>query len=95
MATDFANKVGMITDPYVRAALKELPLASLAASVTALTDNSAGTANNTIQAMPDPADAPATADALREDIVTNIMPAIRNNIADITAKLNEIIALLT
>lgn len=61
-----------------------------AATVAALTDNSAGTANNTIQAMPDPTDTPATADALRDDLVAVLLPALRNNVADLAAKINEI-----
>lgn len=61
-----------------------------AATITALTDNSAGTANNTIQAMPDPTNSPADADALRDDLVATLLPAIRNNVADLAAKINEI-----
>ncbi|MCC6426276.1 MAG: hypothetical protein IT435_05595 [Phycisphaerales bacterium] len=64
------------------------------ATITALTDNSAGTANNTIQAIPDPADSPATADALRDGLVANVLPAIRNNTADNAGKINEIITIL-
>lgn len=60
------------------------------ATIGALVDNSAGTANGTIQAMADLTDSPATADALRDDIVTNLLPAIRNNIADLAAKVNAI-----
>lgn len=56
-----------------------------------LTDNSAGTANTTVQAMPDPADTPASADALRDDLVANLLPALRNNIADLTAQINALI----
>lgn len=62
------------------------------AAITALTDDSAGTANNTIAAMPNPTDTPASADALRDDIVANLLPAIRNNFADVAAKVNEILA---
>lgn len=58
--------------------------------ITALTDNSAGSANNTIEAMPDPTDTPATADALRDDLVAVLLPAIRNNFADVAAKVNAI-----
>lgn len=65
--------------------------AMAAAIITALTDNTAGTANNTLQAVPDPADSPATADALRDDLVANALPAIRNNFADVAAKLNELL----
>lgn len=60
--------------------------------ITALTDNSAGTANNTVQALPDPADTPASADALRDDLVANLIPALRNNTADCAAKINTLIA---
>lgn len=56
-----------------------------------LTDNSGGTANTTIQAMADPTDAPGTADALRDDLVANLLPALRNNIADLTAQVNALI----
>jgi hypothetical protein len=59
-------------------------------SVAALTDNSAGTANTTIQAVPDPTDTPASADALRDDIVANLLPAIRNNFADLAAAVNAL-----
>jgi hypothetical protein len=65
------------------------------ASITPLTDNSAGTANNTIAAMPSPADAPATPDALRDDLVANFIPAVRDNFADLAAKVNAILAAIT
>lgn len=65
-----------------------------ASAITDLTDNSAGTADNTIAAMASPGDSPASADALRDDIVANMLPAIRNNFADVTAKINAIIAVL-
>lgn len=58
-------------------------------TIVALTDNTGGTANDTLQAIPDPADTPLTADALRDDIAANILPAIRNDLADLTAKVNE------
>lgn len=63
-----------------------------ASAIADLTDNSAGTANSTIQAMPNPTDTPATADALRDDIVANLLPPIRNNVADLAAKVNAILA---
>lgn len=59
-------------------------------SLTALTDNSGGTANNTVQALTDPADSPVDADALRDDLVANLIPELRNNIADLTAKVNAL-----
>jgi hypothetical protein len=61
-------------------------------TAVALTDNTTGTANTTLQAIPDPADTPASADALRDDIVANDLPAIRNNFADLAASNNAIIA---
>lgn len=68
--------------------------ATQAAAIADLTDNSGGTANDTLQAMPDPADAPASADALRDDIVANLLPPLRNNIADLGAKVDAITAAL-
>lgn len=60
-------------------------------TVGALTDNTAGTANETLQALTDPADAPGTADALRDDLVANLIPELRNNLADLAAKINALI----
>jgi hypothetical protein len=60
-----------------------------AATVTALT-LPAGTANSTLVAVPDPTDTPATADALRDDLVTNVIPVINADILDLGAKINEI-----
>lgn len=59
-------------------------------TVVALTDNTSGTANDTLQAITDPADSPATADALRDDLVANALPAIRNDLADLAAKVNAL-----
>ena len=55
-----------------------------------LTDNSGGTANTTVQALTDPADTPITADALRDDLVANLIPELRNNFADLTAQINAL-----
>lgn len=60
-------------------------------ALTALTDNTVGTADATLAAIPTLTDSPASADALRDDIVTNLLPVIRNNFADLAAKVNEII----
>jgi len=56
-----------------------------------LTDNSAGTASDTLAAIPDPVDAPATADDLREDLVANVLPPLRDALASLAAKLNAIL----
>ena len=69
-------------------------LAAIGAT-TALTDNTTGTADNTLQALPDPTDAPATADALRDDLVANLLPAMRNDFADLAAKVNVLILDMT
>lgn len=81
--------MGMEPDGTVRVYVSSHRMAA-AATITALTDNSAGTANNTIEAMANPTDSPATADALRDDLVANLLPAVRNNFADLAAKVNEI-----
>ena len=78
----------------IEAAGKITAAGTQASAITALTDNSAGTADNTIAALPDPTDTPATADILRDDLVATLYPALRNNIADLTAKVNAIIAAL-
>ncbi len=52
--------------------------------------DSAGAANDTVQALTTPADAPASADALRDDLVANLIPELRNNYADLAAKINAL-----
>ncbi len=61
------------------------------AAQTLLTDSSAGTPNTTIQALPDPTDTPATADALRDDLVAVHWPIFRNNFADLALAVNNIL----
>lgn len=53
-----------------------------------------GTANDTLTAITDPGDAPADADALRDDLVTNTIPTIEANFTDLQAKVNAILAAL-
>lgn len=60
------------------------------ADISALTDNTAGTADNTLAALPDPTDTPASADALRDDLVANLIPVLRNNYADLASQVNDI-----
>lgn len=57
-----------------------------------LTDNTTGTANTTLQALTDPADGPLLADDLRDDLVANLIPELRNNFADLAASNNALIA---
>lgn len=55
-----------------------------------IVDNTTGTANTTLEALPDPADTPASADALRDDLVANLIPALRNNYADLADQHNKL-----
>jgi hypothetical protein len=71
-------------------------LTGLSGGPTPLIDNSGGTASGTtVVAMPDPADTPATADALRDDLVANFIPPLRDNIATLTNVIAVIINNLT
>ena len=72
--------------------VKSLVAADL--TITALTDSSGGAANDTVQALTDPADTPVTADALRDDLVANLIPELRNNFADLAAKVNKALTTL-
>lgn len=64
------------------------------AGITALTDSSAGSANNTVEAMADIATAgDATPSAAQVDTAVNaVLAKIRNNFADVAAKVNEVLA---
>jgi len=64
------------------------------ANIVALTDNTTGAAGDTLAAIPNPTDSPATADALRDDLNTNVLPVIRDHIASLGAKVNAILAVL-
>lgn len=59
-----------------------------------LADNTTGTPSETIAAIPSPADTPASADALRDDLNTNAFPSIRNAFASLTARQNLILDVL-
>lgn len=43
-----------------------------------------------LQVTPVAGDSPATADALRDDLETNVLPTIRNNIADLALNLSNL-----
>jgi hypothetical protein len=74
----------------------DVAIRGLGAAVAALTfDLVAGADGNALAALPDPADAPATADELREDLVANLIPALRNNLASLASKLEEVRAAIT
>jgi len=87
--------MGMEEDGGVRVLVTAGAALTQAEAIAAVTMTlNAGTANGVTEAIPNPADAPATADALRDDLVANALPAIRNNIADVGTRLNEVIAAL-
>jgi hypothetical protein len=74
--TDLTDSTGgSTTTPDVLAAIT---------APTALTDNGGGTADGTVSAMADPANTPADADALRDDLVANFCLAVRNNFKEVT-----------
>ena len=61
-------------------------------ALTALTDNTAGTANDTLEAMDDLAT--VNGNTYADADVNAVLAKIRNNFADLAAKVNEIIAVL-
>lgn len=63
-------------------------------AIADLTDNTAGTPAAALAAIPDPADAPATADILRDDLVANTLPPIRDNLASLNASMDSVLAAL-
>lgn len=65
-----------------------------AAALTALTDNSGGTADNTIAAVPAATAATTDTSAASLASTNTALTAIKNDIADLTAKVNAIIAAL-
>lgn len=76
---------GAITQTYATA-----DKTHAARTAAALTDNSGGSADTTLAAIPNPADTPVTADSLRDDIVANDLPPIRNNFADLADQINKL-----
>lgn len=64
-------------------------------AIEGLTDETGGAAGGTVPAIPDPADTPVTADALRDDLVANALPAIRDALASLSGKVNAILAAAT
>jgi hypothetical protein len=61
-------------------------------TATALTDNGGGAAtDNIVQALTDPTDTPVSVDALRDNLVAVLIPELRNNIKELTTKVNQLI----
>jgi len=69
-------------------ALGTTPVAQHAAQAN-VTGTAGGATNGAMEAIADPADAPATADALRDDLVANALPSIRNNIDEVRILANK------
>lgn len=63
-------------------------------AITNLTDNSAGTADNTVAAMPAATAATTDTSAASLSSVNTTLTAIRNNVADLTAKVNALLTAL-
>lgn len=61
------------------------------ASVTVLTDNSGGTANDTVEVVPAATAASTDTSAASLTSTNAALTAIKNDIADLTAKVNAII----
>jgi hypothetical protein len=102
---DEVNIIGALNHDGANAGFRGLAPVALPAAVTqtystadrthaartaaALTDSTAGTVGTTLAALPNPADTPATADALRDDIVLNVLPVIRNWVASLADQINK------
>lgn len=69
-------------------------LLAAVAALTPLTDNTGGAANTVVEALPVPADSPASADALRDDLAANLLPALQNDFSDLVARVNALRAAL-
>ena len=67
---------------------------SQVAAIVALTDSSGGTANNTVEVIPAAVAAATDVTAASLVSVNTMRAAIQNDIADLTAKLNALIAAL-
>lgn len=61
-----------------------------ARTAAALTNSTGQTPDTTIENVPDPADTPASADALRDDLVANTLPAIERSLADLADMINKV-----
>lgn len=59
-------------------------------TASSFTDNIGGTTGTTLAAVPDPADTPITADALRDDLVANVLPAIRDALSSLALQHNNV-----
>lgn len=60
------------------------------ADIGVLVDNIGGTVALTLAAVTDPGDLPASVDALRDDLVANAIPEIRNALSSIADQVNDL-----
>lgn len=67
---------------------------SQASAAADLTGNAAGSTDGIIQPLTDPASALLSVDALRNDLVANIIPELRNNIDELRVKVNSALTTL-
>jgi hypothetical protein len=65
--------------------------AGAGSTVAPVVDQTTGTASNVVPELADLTAAPATATALRDELVSTTLPAIRNAIATLAAKMNAIL----
>ena len=61
-------------------------------AITSLIDSTTGVVNNTVEAIPDPTGALVT--DLITSLTSSVLPAVRNDLADLTSKVNEILVVL-
>lgn len=85
---------GWFVDVGKRGVWVGLTTGSSSAAIASLTGTVGGTANDAMTAITDPADTPADADALRDDLVANVIPTIAANLTNLQAKVNAILAAL-
>lgn len=81
-------------DEYLGELGTSIEQAEAIAAIVALTNNSAGTADNTVAAMPAAVAAATGADTATLPTLVSVnasLTAIRNNVADLTVKVNAII----
>ena len=63
-------------------------------AIAALGGTLTGTNDGSLSDLPTITDTPATADALRDDLVTNVVPVVNANFKELQAKVNGLIAAL-
>lgn len=81
---------------WVQQTALDMVIAAALADVAALTSATitgsitGASTDQAIEDLTDPADTPADADALRDDLVANLIPELRNNLAELQEQLNAL-----